>query len=73
MSDKVNAGALKYYVGTTLVSGDSVMKQANAIIAKEDSTNRTIVINADKSVYLESVVAVMSIARDNGREISFGS
>jgi biopolymer transport protein ExbD len=65
--DKVTAGALNYYVGTTLVSGDSAMKQALIpILAKEDSTNRTIVINADKTVSLESVVAVMRIARDLG-------
>jgi biopolymer transport protein ExbD len=43
------------------------MKQALIpILAKEDSANRTIVINADKTVSLESVVAVMRIARDLG-------
>ena len=64
---KTTAGALNYYVGTSLVSGDSAMKQAlMPILAKEDSTNRTIVINADKTVPLESVVAVMRIARDLG-------
>jgi biopolymer transport protein ExbD len=36
------------------------------ILAKEDSASRTIVINADKTVPLESVVAVMRIARDLG-------
>ena len=49
----------------SLVSGDSAMKQALIpFLAKEDSANRTVVINADKTVPLESVVAVMRIARD---------
>lgn len=65
--NKTTAGALNYYVGSNLVSGDSAMKQALIpILAKADSANRTIVINADKSVALESVVAVMRIARDLG-------
>ena len=65
--NKTTAGVLNYYVGTTLVSGDSAMKQALIpILNKEDSVNRTIVINADKTVPLESVVAVMRIARDLG-------
>lgn len=65
--NKTTTGVLNYYVGTTLVSGDSAMKQALIpILNKEDSTNRTIVINADKTVPLESVVAVMRIARDLG-------
>ena len=64
---KTTAGALNYYVGSNLVSGDSAMKQALIpILAREDSTNRTIVINADKTVSLESVVAVMRIARELG-------
>ena len=63
--NKTTAGALNYYVGTSLVSGDSAMKQALIpILDKGDSTNRTIVINADKTVPLESVVAVMRIARE---------
>ena len=65
--NKTSTGALNYYVGTSLVSGDSAMKQALIpILNKEDSLNRTIVINADKTVPLESVVAVMRIARDLG-------
>jgi biopolymer transport protein ExbD len=65
--NKTTTGVLNYYVGTTLVSGDSAMKQALIpILNKEDSVNRTIVINADKTVPLESVVAVMRIARDLG-------
>lgn len=65
--NKTTAGALNYYVGTNLVSGDSAMKAALIpILAREDSTNRTIVINADKTVPLESVVAVMRVARDLG-------
>ena len=65
--NKTTAGVLNYYVGTTLVSGDSAMKQALIpILNKEDSANRTIVINADKTVSLESVVAVMRIARELG-------
>lgn len=62
--NRTTAGALSYYVGTNLVTGDSAMKQALIpILAKGDSTNRTIVINADKTVPLESVVAVMRIAQ----------
>ena len=50
---KTAVGSLNYYVGTSLVSGDSAMKEALIpILAKEDSTNRTIVINADKTVPL---------------------
>jgi biopolymer transport protein ExbD len=65
--NKTTAGALNYYVGTSLVNGDSAMRQALIpILDKVDSTNRTIVINADKTVPLESVVAVMRIARDLG-------
>ena len=65
--NKTTNGTLNYYVGTTLVSGDSAMKQALIpILNKEDSASRTIVINADKTVALESVVAVMRIARDLG-------
>ena len=66
--NKSTAGTLNYYVGGSLVNGDSAMRQALIpILAKEqDSTNRTIVINADKTVPLESVVAVMRIARDLG-------
>jgi biopolymer transport protein ExbD len=65
--NKTATGVLNYYVGTSLVSGDSAMKQALIpILNKEDSLNRTIVINADKTVPLESVVAVMRIARDLG-------
>ena len=64
---KTNRDSLNYYVGTSLVRGDSAMKQALIpILEKEDSLNRTIVINADKTVPLESVVAVMRIARDLG-------
>jgi biopolymer transport protein ExbD len=66
--NKTTAGALNYYVGSNLISGgDSAMKQALIpILAKEDSANRTIVINADKTVPLESVVAIMRVARDLG-------
>ena len=65
---KTTSGALNYYVGSNMISGgDSAMKEALIpILAKEDSTNRTIVINADKTVPLESVVAVMRIARELG-------
>lgn len=65
--NKTTAGALNYYVGGNLVNGDSAMRQVlTPILAKEDSASRTIVINADKTVPLESVVAVMRIARDLG-------
>jgi biopolymer transport protein ExbD len=65
--NKTTAGTLNYYVGGKLVNGDSAMRQVlTPILAKEDSASRTIVINADKTVPLESVVAVMRIARDLG-------
>lgn len=65
--NKTTAGTFNYYVGTNLINGDSAMRQALIpILDKVDSTNRTIVINAEKTVPLESVVAVMRIARDLG-------
>ena len=65
--NKTTAGAFNYYVGTNLINGDSAMRQALIpILNKVDSANRTIVINAEKTVPLESVVAVMRIARDLG-------
>ena len=56
-----------YYVGTNKVQGDSAMVLAlRPILEKEEPENRTIVINADKSVPLEYVVGVMRIARELG-------
>jgi biopolymer transport protein ExbD len=56
-----------YYVGTNKVVGDSAMVLAlRPILEKETPENRTIVINADKSVPLEYVVGVMRIARELG-------
>lgn len=55
-----------YYVGTTKVTGDSAMKAALLPLIQKESTDPTVVINADKTVPLEYVVGVMRIARELG-------
>ena len=52
-----------YYVGTNRVETDSAMRQALMPFVEKDGPDATIVINADKTVPLEYVVAVMRIAR----------
>jgi biopolymer transport protein ExbD len=65
--DKTNPEAVNYYVGTNRVQGDTAMMEAlRPFIQKDTSQQATIVINADKAVPLESVVAVMRIAREMG-------
>ncbi|MFN2438743.1 MAG: ExbD/TolR family protein [Chitinophagaceae bacterium] len=70
-TDKDNPNNINYYVGTNRVQGDSAMKAALVpFIQKDTSQQSTIVINADKAVPLESVVAVMRIARElNARTV----
>jgi len=55
-----------YYVGTTRVDSDSAMRQALLPMIQKETQDPTVVINADKNVPLEYVVAVMRIARDLG-------
>jgi biopolymer transport protein ExbD len=55
-----------FYVGTTPVHPDSLKSVLQPIIAKEKTEIPTIVINADKSVDIEAVVAVMRTARELG-------
>ena len=56
----------QYFVGTTRVSLDSLRSALLPAIQKEKTDIPTVVINADKSVPLEDVVAVMRVARELG-------
>ncbi len=63
----VSIDSLKnYYVGTTLVSFDSLKSALVPAISKEKTEIPTIVINADKSVDIDAVVGVMRIAKELG-------
>jgi biopolymer transport protein ExbD len=55
-----------YYVGTNRVTTDTAMRLALLPLIQKETQDPTIVINADKTVPLEYVVAVMRIARDLG-------
>ena len=55
-----------YYVGTTRVESDSAMRSALIPFIQKETQDPTVVINADKSVPLEYVVAVMRITRELG-------
>jgi len=55
----------QFYVGTTKVSLAELKSRLQPFLAKEPD-QPAIVINADKSVPVEDVVAVMRIARDLG-------
>ena len=55
-----------YYVGTTRVSLDSLRGALLPAIQKEKTDIPTVVINADKKVPIENVVAVMRVARELG-------
>lgn len=56
----------QFFVGTTRVPLDSLRSALLPAIQKEKTDIPTIVINADKSVPVDDVVAVMRIARDLG-------
>ena len=56
----------QYYVGTTRVSLDSLRSALLPAIQKEKTDIPTVVINADKTVPLDDVVAVMRVARELG-------
>lgn len=55
-----------YYVGTTRVESDSAMRTALMPLIQKETQEPTIVINADKTVPLEYVVAIMRISRELG-------
>lgn len=57
---------LTYYVGTTPVPLDSLKSALMPAIEKEKTEVPTVVINADKKVPIDNVVAVMKVARDLG-------
>ncbi len=55
----------QFYVGTIKVTLDELKAKLQPFLAKEPD-QPSIVINADKSVPVEDVVAVMRVARDLG-------
>ena len=55
----------QFYVGTIKVTLDELKSKLQPFLAKEPD-QPSIVINADKSVPVEDVVAVMRVARDLG-------
>ena len=55
----------QFYVGTTKVSIDELKLKLQPFLAKE-TEQPSIVINADKTVPIEDIVAVMRVARDLG-------
>jgi biopolymer transport protein ExbD len=56
----------QFFVGTTRVSVDSLRSALLPAIQKEKTEIPTVVINADRSVPVDDVVAVMRVARDLG-------
>jgi biopolymer transport protein ExbD len=55
----------QFYVGTTPVTLEELKLKLQPILAKE-TDQPSVVINADKSVPVEDVVAVMRVARELG-------
>ena len=55
-----------YYVGTTRVESDSALVTALQPLIQKETQDPTVVINADKTVPIDYVVAVMRVARDMG-------
>lgn len=55
----------KFYVGTSPTSLEELKAKLQPILAKE-TDQPSVVINADKSVPVEDVVAVMRVARELG-------
>jgi biopolymer transport protein ExbD len=55
----------QFYVGTSKVSLEELKTKLQPILAKE-TDQPSVVINADKNVPVENVVAVMRVARDLG-------
>jgi biopolymer transport protein ExbD len=55
----------QFYVGTAKVSMEELKLKLQPLLAKETELP-TVVINADKQVPVENIVAVMRVARDLG-------
>jgi biopolymer transport protein ExbD len=55
----------QFYVGTTRVSMEELKLKLQPLLAK-DGQEASVVINADKKVPVENIVAVMRVARDLG-------
>jgi biopolymer transport protein ExbD len=55
----------QFYVGTTRVSMEELKLKLQPMLAK-DGKEASVVINADKKVPVENIVAVMRVARDLG-------
>jgi biopolymer transport protein ExbD len=55
----------QFYVGTTKVSLEELRVRLQPLLAKE-TDQPSIVINADKKVPVENIVAVMRVARELG-------
>ena len=55
----------QFYVGTAKVTLDELKAKLQPVLAKE-TDQPAVVINADKSVPVENVVAVMRVARELG-------
>jgi biopolymer transport protein ExbD len=55
----------QFYVGTTRVTVDELKVKLEPFLAKE-TERPSIVINADRSVPVDDIVAVMRVARDLG-------
>jgi biopolymer transport protein ExbD len=58
-------GNNQFYVGTSKVSLEELKARLQPILAKENE-QPSVVINADKKVPVENIVAVMRVARDLG-------
>ena len=56
----------QFYIGTTQVLLDSLKSALAPVISKEKTEVPTIAINADKTVAIDEVVAVMRIAKELG-------
>jgi biopolymer transport protein ExbD len=55
----------QFYVGTSKVSLEELKQRLQPILSKEND-QPSVVINADKKVPVENIVAVMRVARDLG-------
>ena len=55
----------QFYVGTTKVTLEELKLKLQPLLAK-DGQEASVVINADKKVPVENIVAVMRVARDLG-------
>jgi len=54
----------EFFVGTTLISIDSLKPSISRVIAKSQDAEPTVVINADKQATADNIVAVMRAAHD---------